>query len=63
MITTVRNYYRESHVLRLKHWDIDQATPKCKIDFWSTLAKKLLNRKREHLYKSLHIQISLLLSA
>ena len=25
--------------LRLKYWEINQATPKCKIDFWTKLAK------------------------
>ena len=26
--------------LRLKYWEINQATPKCQIDFWTKLAKK-----------------------
>ena len=39
MITIVRNYYRESHVLRLKHWDIDQATPNAKLIFGQHLQK------------------------
>ena len=27
--------------LRLKYWEINQATPKCQIDFWTKLAKKV----------------------
>ena len=37
--------------LGLKYWEINQATPKCQIDFW------------EYQYKILDIQISVLLSA
>ena len=52
--------------LGLKYWEINQAKPKCQIDFWTKLAKKVQNRKSEHQYKILpiqNIQISLLLSA
>ena len=45
--------------LRLNYWEINQATLKCQIDFWTKLAKKVWNRKSEHHYKILHIQISL----
>ena len=27
--------------LRLKYWEINQVTPKCQIDFWTKLAKKI----------------------
>ena len=48
--------------LRLKYWEINQAKPKCQIDFWTKLAKQFYNRKSEHQQKILHIQISILLS-
>ena len=45
--------------LRLNYWEIDQATSKWQIDFWTKIAKKVQNRKSEHRYEILHIQISL----
>ena len=33
--------------LRLKYWEINQATPKCQIDFWTKLAKKREREGRE----------------
>ena len=27
--------------MRLKYWEINQATPKCQIDLWTKLAKKV----------------------
>ena len=45
--------------LRLNYWEINQATSKCQIDFWTKIAKKVQNRKSEHRYEILHIQISL----
>ena len=45
--------------LRLNYWEINQATTKCQTDFWTKLAKKVYNRKSEHCYKIIYIQISL----
>ena len=45
--------------LQLTHWVINQATSKCRTDIWTKLAKKVENRKSEHHYEILHIQISL----
>ena len=43
--------------LQLKYWEINQTTPKCQIDFWAKLAKKVKNRKSEHQCNILHVQI------
>ena len=45
--------------LALNYWEINQTTSKCQIDFWTKLAKKVKNKKSEHRYKTLHIEISL----
>ena len=44
---------------RLNYWEINQATSKWQTDLWKKLAKKVENRKSEHHYKILHIQIGL----